>query len=327
MSSTQSNVSGERKTDLHWNTLNTKVNTNEKRLIKVGSEENGVLKHFIAGAVAGVVSRTVTARLDQLKVYLQVHGLGQSGSLISVAGTMYREGGVKSFWRGNTINVLKVAPNSALTFMIYDVFKKKLQDTKHNKKCELTTAQRFVAGGLAGVLSSTIIYPLDTFKTRLVLRKTGQYRGIVDAVTKIYRNEGARVFYRGLLPNIVGIIPYSGIELALYETLKKRWASAPADESNTVVLLGCGIVASTFAQLMTYPLALIRTRMQAPAGLVHGAPVSMTMTGLFRSIVVTQGLRALYSGIFPNLMKGVPSTAINYVVYEKCRQYLGVKMT
>jgi len=49
------------------------------------------------------------------------------------------------------------------------------------------------------------------------LRTTGQYRGIVDAAVKIYRREGAAVFSKGYLPNLLGIIPYAGIDLAIYE--------------------------------------------------------------------------------------------------------------
>ena len=54
-------------------------------------------------------------------------------------------------------------------------------------------------------------------KTRLALRKTGQYSGIVDCAKKVYKNEGLKVFYRGYVPNILGIIPYAGIDLAVYE--------------------------------------------------------------------------------------------------------------
>ena len=48
---------------------------------------------------------------------------------------------------------------------------------------------------------------------------TGQYRGIADALKLIYRREGVLVFYRGYIPNLLGTIPYSGIDLAIYEVL------------------------------------------------------------------------------------------------------------
>ena len=54
-------------------------------------------------------------------------------------------------------------------------------------------------------------------KTRLALRRTGQYSGIFDCACKLFKNEGLGVFYRGYIPNLIGIIPYAGIDLMVYE--------------------------------------------------------------------------------------------------------------
>lgn len=54
-------------------------------------------------------------------------------------------------------------------------------------------------------------------KTRLALRKTGQYSGMVDCAKMILRKEGVKAFYKGYIPNLLGIIPYAGIDLAVYE--------------------------------------------------------------------------------------------------------------
>ena len=51
----------------------------------------------------------------------------------------------------------------------------------------------------------------------MALRKTNEYRGIFDCVQKLYQSEGFKVFYRGYVPNLLGILPYAGIDLAVYE--------------------------------------------------------------------------------------------------------------
>lgn len=58
---------------------------------------------------------------------------------------------------------------------------------------------------------------IQVLKTRLTLRKTGQYSGMFDCAKKILRDEGVKAFYKGYVPNLVGIIPYAGIDLAVYE--------------------------------------------------------------------------------------------------------------
>nr|CAD7397508.1 unnamed protein product [Timema poppensis] len=54
-------------------------------------------------------------------------------------------------------------------------------------------------------------------KTGLALRKTGQYKSIVDAARRMYGKGVLRGFYSGYVPNILRTIPYAGIDLAVYE--------------------------------------------------------------------------------------------------------------
>lgn len=191
----------------------------------------------------------------------------------------------------------------------------------------------FIAGAAAGSISQTCIYPLEVLKTRLALRKTGQYKGILDAAMKIYRHEGLMSFYRGYVPNLLGIIPYAGIDLAVYETLKKKYLKKheTTDQPSLLVLLGCGSASSTLGQVCSYPLALVRTRLQAQVITVGDFAArknpNLSMVGTFRRIIATEGVTGLYRGITPNFIKVLPAVSISYVVYEYSSQALGVDMT
>ncbi|XP_029920616.1 calcium-binding mitochondrial carrier protein SCaMC-2-B isoform X2 [Myripristis murdjan] len=280
-------------------------------------------RHLVAGGGAGAVSRTCTAPLDRLKVLMQVHA-SRSNSMRIAGGfvQMIREGGVRSLWRGNGINVIKIAPESAIKFMAYEQIKRLIGSNQET----LGIMERFVAGSLAGAIAQSSIYPMEVLKTRLALRKTGQYSGIVDCAKHILQKEGLAAFYKGYIPNMLGIIPYAGIDLAVYETLKNSWLQRFATDSadpGVFVLLACGTTSSTCGQLASYPLALVRTRMQAQAT-QEGGP-QMTMTGLFRHIVRTEGAMGLYRGLAPNFMKVIPAVSISYVVYEHLKITLGVQ--
>ncbi|XP_051954272.1 calcium-binding mitochondrial carrier protein SCaMC-1-like [Xyrauchen texanus] len=280
------------------------------------------LKQLVAGGVAGAVSRTGTAPLDRMKVFMQVHA-SKSNNISLVGGfkQMFKEGGVASMWRGNGVNVIKIAPETAIKFMAYEQYKKLL--AKDGGKIQ--SHERFMAGSLAGATAQTAIYPIEVMKTRLTLRKTGQYSGMFDCAKKILRKEGVKAFYKGYVPNILGIIPYAGIDLAVYETMKNAWLSHYATETanpGVVVLLGCGTISSTCGQLASYPLALIRTRMQAQASMEGSEQVSMTK--LVKKIMEKEGFFGLYRGILPNFMKVIPAVSISYVVYEYMRSGLGI---
>jgi len=287
-------------------------------------------RHLVAGGIAGAVSRTCTAPLDRIKVHLQVHG-GRLGIGIGDAFRyMLREGGLKGLWRGNGINVVKIAPESALKFWCYDELKKLI---KGEDSRELLIQERLLAGSLAGAASQTVIYPLEVMKTRLALRRTGEFKGVFDCAAKLFRAEGLKVFYKGYWPNLFGIIPYAGIDLAVYETVKRKMTDNYVSEGkspNALMLLSCGTFSSCCGQLAAYPLALVRTKLQSQAGI--GAKLSLpyeqTHTlGLLRYIVRTEGVKGLYRGIVPNFCKVAPAVSISYLVYERTRGFLGVEMS
>ncbi|KAM9797326.1 mitochondrial adenyl nucleotide antiporter SLC25A24-like [Syngnathus typhle] len=280
-------------------------------------------KQLSAGAMAGAVSRTGTAPLDRMKVFMQVHA-SKSNNINLVDGfkQMLKEGGLASLWRGNGINVLKIAPETAIKFMAYEKYKKMLSSEPGKIKAH----ERFIAGSLAGATAQTAIYPMEVMKTRLTLRKTGQYSGMADCAKQIFKREGLKAFYKGYLPNILGIIPYAGIDLAVYESLKNLWLSRYGKNTanpGVLVLLGCGTLSSTCGQLASYPLALVRTRMQAQAS-VEGAR-QLQMKEMVKTILEKEGFFGLYRGILPNFMKVLPAVSISYVVYEYMRSGLGIQ--
>ncbi|XP_067210708.1 mitochondrial adenyl nucleotide antiporter SLC25A23 isoform X1 [Linepithema humile] len=280
-------------------------------------------RHLVSGGIAGAVSRTGTAPLDRIKVYLQVHGTRHC-NIMSCFRYMLREGGISSLWRGNGINVLKIGPETALKFMAYEQVKRAIK--ADNETRELGLYERFCAGSLAGGISQSAIYPLEVLKTRLALRKTGEFDGMVDAAKKIYKQGGLRSFYRGYVPNLIGILPYAGIDLAVYETLKNSYLRThdKKEQPPFWILLLCGTASSTAGQVCSYPLALVRTRLQAEIAPDRSLN---TMLGVFKDILNREGIRGLYRGLTPNFLKVAPAVSISYVVYEHFRQALGVNMT
>ena len=50
----------------------------------------------------------------------------------------------------------------------------------------------------------------------------------------------------------------------------------------------------------------------------------MTMSGLFKQIIKTEGPTGLYRGLAPNFLKVIPAVSISYVVYENLKTSLGV---
>ena len=77
----------------------------------------------------------------------------------------------------------------------------------------------------------------QVLKTRLALRKTGQYSGISDCAKQIFRREGLGAFYKGYIPNMLGIIPYAGIDLAVYEVSSTNYTDRLSPKTSVGLFL------------------------------------------------------------------------------------------
>ena len=169
--------------------------------------------------------------------------------------------------------------------------------------------------------------------------RTQQYRGIAHAARTIAAEEGLVALWRGWLPSVIGVVPYVGLNFAVYETLKDLLLQVRdlRDERQLGVVerLACGAAAGTTGQTVAYPLDVVRRRMQMSgwdgANALHGdgrghAVRYTGMSDCFRRTVAEEGVRALFKGLWPNYIKVVPSIAIAFVSYEQLKEAMGVQL-
>ncbi|CAG8754803.1 9570_t:CDS:2, partial [Racocetra persica] len=281
-------------------------------------------KYFLAGAIAGAVSRTVTAPLDRLKVYLQTQTkeltrgseilLGSKGfsNLTNAVRALYADG-LLNFFRGNGINVAKIAPECAIKFFAYEKSKTiiaYLMDKQDIGSIGMTG--RFLSGGLGGVVSQFSIYPLETWKTRVMSSKYSNSNGslLINTAKEMWRAQGFRSFYKGLIPSLLGMFPYAAIDMSVYETLKltfiKRERSKTSgkepEQPSAWVSLVCGMISGSIGATAVYPLSLVRTRLQAQGTLGH----PQTYTGaldVIRQTYAKEKIKGFYKGLTPALTK------------------------
>ena len=132
---------------------------------------------------------------------------------------------------------------------------------------------------------------------------------------------------------LVGMFPYSAIDLTTFEYLKQFMTNRKAhlkhtDEDDTTLsnftTAGIGAFSGAFGASAVYPLNLLRTRLQSQGTAIHPP----TYTGMWDVTVKTvkgEGFRGLFKGITPNLLKVVPAVSITYVVYDNSKAVLGLR--
>ncbi|EFN55770.1 hypothetical protein CHLNCDRAFT_23011 [Chlorella variabilis] len=276
---------------------------------------------FVAGGAAGAVARTATAPLDRVKLLFQVQAVpsaGTSATAYTGLGQAFRkilaEEGMRAFWKGNGLNIIRIFPYSAAQLSSNDQYKRLLAD-EHG---ELSVPKRLLSGACAGMTATALTHPLDTMRLRLALPNHG-YKGMADGFLTVARSEGILALYKGLVPTLIGIAPYAALNFASYDLLKRYVYDAGDKKQHPAANLVMGGAAGTIAATVCYPLDTIRRRMQMKGVMYTG------QLNAFATIWRTEGLGGFYRGWAANSLKVVPQNAIRFVSYEALKTLVGVK--
>jgi hypothetical protein len=194
------------------------------------------------------------------------------------------------------------------------------------------------------------------------LRPADPHHSIRGVLSSTLRLEGIRGLYHGIGPSMYGILPYAGLKFFVYQHLKQAYlafdrvdgssgsgfstsavaaAAAVAEQEQpktrlpVPAMLTFGGIAGLIAQTATYPLDVVRRRMQVeglklrePPVALLGAPhfpderLPQSTPAALVAIVRRQGWKVLYSGLSINYMKVVPSTAIGFTLYDYLKSAL-----
>lgn len=153
-----------------------------------------------------------------------------------------------------------------------------------------------------------------------------------QTAVKMYADGGLRACYRGVTMGLVGMFPYSAIDMGMFELLKKSYKSYMAkkmschEDDVQPGNIATGIIGASsgaFGASVVYPLNVVRTRLQTQGTSMHRA----TYTGIWDVTTKTiqrEGYRGLYKGLTPNLLKVAPALSITWVVYENSKRVLGL---
>ncbi|CCW66487.1 unnamed protein product [Phytomonas sp. Hart1] len=191
----------------------------------------------------------------------------------------------------------------------------------------------FFIGAGAGIGAQSILYPMEVIKTRLCVSKAVEFKGGVRQIAKnAYQQGGIREFYRGFVPNMAGIIIYRGLEMGLYTSAQQsimiyrmQWLGMSRHDSalSTAEIGLAGLVASGISQTVSYPLNVVRTRLQTQGSNGRNRHYA-GMTDCFVKMVRSKGVSSLFSGLTANYLKAVPASTIIFIAFEKMQQlFLG----
>ncbi|TWW79644.1 mitochondrial folate transporter/carrier-like [Takifugu flavidus] len=283
------------------------------------------IENLVAGLSGGVVSTLALHPLDLVKIRFAVSdGLDlrpKYSGMIHCMKSVWKQEGMRGLYQGVTPNIWGAGASWGLYFLFYNAIKGYI---KEGRQTELSATEHLVSAAQAGILTLTLTNPIWVTKTRLVLQYSAdctskQYKGMFDALAKIYRHEGVPGLYRGFVPGLFGT-SHGALQFMAYEELKRdynRYKNVPSDTKlNSLEYITMAALSKIFAVATTYPYQVVRARLQDQHNSYNGVLDVISRT--WRN----EGAAGFYKGIIPNIIRVTPACCITFVVYENVSAFL-----
>ncbi|RKF64432.1 putative mitochondrial carrier [Erysiphe neolycopersici] len=208
----------------------------------------------------------------------------------------------------------------------------------------------FLAGGLGGMAAATLTAPLDVLKTRLqsdffqeqlthsrlskgVLPQTfvspfrsgiQHFKETFQILGSVYRVEGWRALFKGLGPNLVGVVPARSINFFVVGNGKRIIADfGNGGKESPWVVLCAAAVAGIVTSTVTNPIWLVKTRLQLDKNFVdkNGGKALRKYKNSWdciKKVVHNEGIRGLYRGMSASYL-GITESTLQWVLYEQMK--------
>ncbi|XP_066996720.2 mitochondrial carnitine/acylcarnitine carrier protein [Anabrus simplex] len=184
---------------------------------------------FAAGAFSGIFTTSIMAPGERIKCLLQIQQAGTGPAKYSgpvdVVKQLYKEGGMRSIYKGTVATLLRDVPASGMYFMTYDWLQRVLTPPGST---EVGLLRTIFAGGMAGIANWLVGIPADVLKSRLQTAPEGMYpNGVRDVFRTLVREEGITALYKGCTPVMLRAFPANAACFIGFEMCMKflNWAT------------------------------------------------------------------------------------------------------
>ncbi|KAL2191883.1 mitochondrial carrier [Thermothelomyces heterothallicus CBS 203.75] len=199
---------------------------------------------FVASLAAGAATQVITNPIWVLKTRMLSSDRSAAGAYPSMwagAVRLVREEGVRGFYRGLGVGMLAVS-HGAVQFAVYDPARRMYlagknrrmreqqqpgprgvkDDDDDNRAAVMSNEATIVLSTVSKLVAGAATYPLQVLRSRLQQHDAEEQfgRGVSGVVRRLWREEGVRGFYRGVMPGVVRVLPATWVTFLVYENVK-----------------------------------------------------------------------------------------------------------
>ncbi|CAB1121475.1 unnamed protein product [Ectocarpus sp. CCAP 1310/34] len=299
------------------------------------NDRKNPLMHLVAGGVAGVVESSCCHPLDTVKTRMQLRIKGGStkGPLRTASSIITKEGFL-ALYKGLSAVMMGIVPKMAVRFTSFETYKEWLGASPTGNKGLV-----FLAGLGSGVTEAVVVVtPAEVCKIRMQAQfhslldpeemARRKYRNVLQTAVVVAREEGVGALYKGLAPTVLRQGCNQAVNFTCYQMFKTQLSLYTGSEelaSWQHMLLGG--LSGGIGPCVNNPLDVVKTRLQKQVVIPGQAPKYGGFMSGISLIAKEEGVKALWKGLTPRLMRIMPGQAITFMTYEWVSKRLPASFT
>ncbi|VEV57570.1 mitochondrial carrier protein, putative [Plasmodium vinckei vinckei] len=279
-------------------------------------------------------------------------------SIIQSVLFIVKEEGILGLWKGNLINTLRGGVVYSAKFGTNDIIKEKYKTKKRDEnmakeaqgkhlptassnnnsgfdKNKINYYESVIAGYTSGIIQKTLSYPLDLLSIRAALgvnekylrqqKTTSTKKSIFKIIREIHVNEGFAGFFKGYVPTLLTGVPYVTLQMVFFDLYKNNFQNNFQKNSSSLGSVAlyssiAGSLSNVTSLIIVFPGDTVRKRMMNNG--IDNNYIYKNTFHCIKKIYYHEGLKSFYSGLFPSILKCVPSGAIQFMSYEILKYFV-----
>ncbi|RVW65643.1 Mitochondrial uncoupling protein 4 [Vitis vinifera] len=283
------------------------------------------LKGFVEGGIASIVAGCSTTHSISLSSVYGSHPPPPRVGPVSVGVKIVQAEGVSALFSGVSATVLRQTLYSTTRMGLYDVLKQKWSDPDSGN---MPLVRKIAAGLVAGGIGAAVGNPADVAMVRmqadgrLPVTQRRNYQGVIDAITRMSKQEGIASLWRGSALTVNRAMIVTASQLASYDQIKETILEKGVMKDGLGTHVTASFAAGFVAAVASNPVDVIKTRVMNMKVEPGTAPPYSGALDCAMKTVRAEGPMALYKGFIPTISRQGPFTVVLFVTLEQVRKIL-----
>jgi solute carrier family 25 oxoglutarate transporter 11 len=292
--------------------------------------------NFSTAGMGGIIGWTIVHPLNTLSVRMNL-SLAQKPSasvkhpsFLQFTRQLIHKEGTSALYEGITAGWTRQIFYSTSVFGFYEIFRDFLRKTSNGNE-EITYAGRFLAGIGSGCVAALLSCPAEMTLVRmsndlsLPPSQRRNYSNVLNAFSRIWKEEGFQTFYRGVEPFVYRAMIVGAVQIGTYDHCRQYYRENFRIVHPTLNVFAAAMTSGFLYSFVTMPLETIKNRLSffCRNQILINTAVSVAFRGNVRSnlkkIIQEEGITRLWKGYFPYYLRCGLHTLVMFMSIELLR--------